>query len=310
MSPIPFMALPSLIDWPRDEAAHTGMAWEIWWVTAVVRAGGRRLAAHVLFNHLGAGNVYVTATLTDVDREVEATKRMFAQGDQAVLTQGALGVETALAGYNGSFADGYRFRADLDDSIGFDLLLKPTRPVLHNGGSGRYDFQGTTTTQYSIGFLETSGSVRLDGKVLSATGSGWYDRQWDAAKRAKALAFTWFGLCLDNGDTLSVFDTGGHRWATVARPDGTHIVTAVEITTANEVQTALGRTVPRRWTLGIPALHAQLDLAQRLVTDDVHLYTGVLDVTGRYEDADTQGYGFCDVVGPLDVGPLDIVPNG
>jgi predicted secreted hydrolase len=304
MTSIPAIALPSLIDWPRDEAAHDGYPWEIWWVTATLRSGDRNLAAHVLFIHMAGGSVSAGATITDVDREEEFTRKLVAQPGDVVVSADELRLETALCTLHGSFAEGYRLSASFDDGNGFDLALSPTRPVLHNGGSGQYVFGGVTTTQYSIGFLETSGTVRLGGETLAVTGDAWHDRQWDHWRRASPLAFTWFGVCLSNGDTVSVFSIapgpdGGHQWATIARPDGTHIVAAVELASSGVYATASGRPAPRRWTLTIPSLRARLELGQRLVADSPALYTGVLQISGSYEGAEVEGYGFCDIGGPI-----------
>ena len=303
MTAISTTALPSLIDWPRDEAAHDGPPWEIWWITAKLRSGDRNLAAHALFHRLASGMLATSVTITDLDRGEELTRKLVAQPADAVASAEELRLETKLCSFDGSFADGYRLKASLDDGSGFDLALSPTRPVLHNGGSGQYVFAGVTTTQYSIGFLQTSGKLRLGGEEFAVSGDGWYDRQWDHWPRVNLLAFTWFGICLANGDTLSVFDTtagqdAGHQWATIARPDGTHIVTAAEFAASDVQAMASGRRVPQRWTLTLPSLNARLELDQQLIADGPQLYTGALNVSGSYEGAGTGGYGFCDMVGP------------
>ena len=66
MTPIPAIALPSLIAWPRDETPHEGPPWEIWWVSAKLQAGARNFAAHVLFHRLADGTLSVGATITDL----------------------------------------------------------------------------------------------------------------------------------------------------------------------------------------------------------------------------------------------------
>jgi predicted secreted hydrolase len=302
MSKIPATALPSLIDWPRDEAAHDGPPWEIWWITARLKARDRSLAVHAMFYRLASGPLSVGVTITDLDRGEELTRELLAQPGEASVSKAELRVESALCSFSGSYEEGYALTATLDDGNGFDLRLAATRPVLHNGGSGQYVFQGVQTTQYSIGHLQTAGRVRLAGEDLEVLGDGWYDRQWDHWQRKGALAFTWFGVCLDNGDTLSVFDTTagepGHRWATIARPDGAHLVAGVEIAPSEPYPTGVGRIVPRAWTLTVPHLNARLQIEQRLVADKRQLYTGALEVRGDYEGQAVSGYGFCDIAGP------------
>lgn len=309
MSRIKSVPAPSLVDWPRDEAAHDGLPWEIWWITTDVRSGDRRLAAHLMLTHLEGGHVGVTASITDLDTETELSRRLAVESGQATLARDHLSVSTEVGGFEGSFQGGYRLHGQLDDDAGFDLMLKPTRPVLHNVGAGRFTLGKLTTTQYSIGGLETSGTLRLGGHDMTVIGHAWYDRQWIQSGRLAdgGGVFTWFGICLDNGDTISLWDTsmraqGGHTWATIVRPDGTHIVTAAEPAARgarDTYETGLGRELPRRWKLVIPGTQAELDVSQRLVQDapGPFFYTGALDVAGSYQNAPARGSGFCDLVG-------------
>ena len=308
MARIDALPAPSLINWPRDEAAHDGFPWEIWWISAIVRSGQRRLAPHLLLTHLGSGHVAVTVTVADLDQETEVGRRFTAEPGRPRLSKDRLETTTEVGGFEGSFEDGYRVYGELDGGDGFDLLLKATTPVLHNCGTGQFTLGALSTTQYSVAGLATSGTLRLGGQELEITGHAWYDRQWihTGSMKDTGGAFTWFGMHLDNGDTISLWDTsmrphGGHTWATIVRPDGTHIVTAAEPAAkgAGDVYaTALGREVPRRWKLFIPALRAELEVDQRLVQDAPHMffYTGALEVTGSYEAEPVTGYGFCDLV--------------
>lgn len=297
---------PSLVNWPRDEAAHDGLPWELWWITTIVSSGDRRLSTHLVLQHFGSGHVHITATVADLDKEHELSERVTAEPGQATLANDHLESTTEIGGFQGSFEDGYRVHAQLGDDAGFDLVLKPTTPVLHNAGAGQYLMGKVTTTQYSIGGLATSGTVRLDGQDMEVTGHAWYDRQWIHSGSPEDLVnFTWFGICLDNGDTISLWDTstrveGGHTWATIARPDGTHVVTAAQPASkgaSGTFVTALGREVPRHWKLIIPGVQAELEVGQRLVQDapGFFFYTGALDVKGSYEGEPVTGYGFCDL---------------
>ena len=303
MTDIAQSPLPSLIGWPRDEAAHDGLPWEIWWISAIVASGSRKFAVHALINHLAGGAVYVGATITDMDRGKEITRHALFEPGKAAIARDQLAIETGLCDFSGSYSDGYRLRADIGEGAGFDLSLVATKPVLYNGGGGQYRFMGTTTTQYSVGFLDVSGTIQFDGEEIAVTGQGWHDRQWDNVKRDNELAFTWFGLCLDNGDAISFFDmadsAAGTGWATVARPDGTHIVTSATTTAKGADVTAAGRSVPGGWTLDLPGIGTRLDIGQSLLSDGAPLYTGVLAIAGTCDGKRVAGYGFCDIVGRI-----------
>jgi predicted secreted hydrolase len=300
----PLTTLPSSIDWPAAEAAHDGLPWEIWWVATIVQAGDRPPATHVLPTHRAGGGAYISVTITDLDGGIAQTIKHFAEPGEAEFSRDKLSLITKLASFQGSFDEGYRLSADLGDDGRFDLRLKPTRPILYNCGSGQYRLQGITNSQYSIAALNTSGTIRIQGEDLEVRGDGWYDRQWEHANRSEPLAFSWLGLCLDNGETLSIFDTRTEtgmpqRWATIAQPDGTHVLTAVEVISTGSCKTSAGRVVPERWKVSIPAVNASLDLSQRLLSDDPAIYTGVVDVRGSYRTQQVAGFGFCDIVGRI-----------
>ncbi|MFC9356234.1 lipocalin-like domain-containing protein [Rhodococcus sp. NPDC057014] len=300
--------LPTLVDWPRDEAAHEGVPWEIWWITTILTSGERRLAAHLTLQHLESGEVIVVATIADLDEETGNSLRVTAARGESTLTTDHLETTTKAGRFSGSFSTGYEVHAELDDGNSFDLVLNPTRPVLFNAGAGQYKLGAHVTTQYSIAGLEATGTIRLGGQAMSVTGHGWYDRQWmHSGTVADIPTFSWFGICLEGGETISLFDTsmnadGGHTWATIMQSDGTHVLAAVEPVAkwaSGTFGTPQGRTVPREWRLVIPERRAELTVVQRMVEDTpgFFFYSGALEVTGSYDGADVAGYGFCDLVG-------------
>lgn len=307
------LAAPTLVDLRRDESPHAGLPWEIWWITVDLRSSeGRRWAAHLLLTHVGeegwTGELRATACLTDVDSETESSARTTTTLDLTSLATDGLSISTAVGSFAGSLEDGYLVRARINDDSGFELRLRPTRPVLYSGGAGQFTLGHLTTSQYSVGGLEASGTIKVDGVDRVVDGTAWYDRQWiHAGHLRNAGPFTWFGICLDNGDTISFWDTsiraeGGRTWVTIVRPDGTHLVTSAEPAASGASEewiTPQGRSVPRRWRLVVPSMDAELDVAQRLVQDapGFFFYTGALDVRGRYGGDSVTGHGFCDLVG-------------
>lgn len=309
MTQIPQLPLVPSVALPRDEAFHEHVPWEIWWITADLRTeNGRRHSAHVLVRHTGGGQVSSTVTITDVDSETERSVRIDAAPGEVELLTDRLDLRTGIGRFQGSYDNGYLLKGGLDAANQFDLRLTPTRPVLFHAGAGQYTLGSATTTQYSVTGLETAGNLRLDGRDHAVTGRAWYDRQWLHSGQLSDIggAFTWFGITLDNGDTISLWDTSmrvqdGRTWATVARKSGTHIITAAEPvapTARGEVTTPAGHLVPRHWRAVIPELDIELEVTQRLVQDNpqVFFYTGVLDTHGRCADAPVVGNGYCDLV--------------
>jgi predicted secreted hydrolase len=310
MSPAASIAAPTLLDWPRDEAPHDGLPWEIWWVTCTLDAGQRRLGVQVIFIHLGGGMYSVATAVADLASESGRNGMHLAEPDHVTAAADRLDIQTEAASFCGTFDSEYRLRGRVDDETTFDLVLRPTQPVLFNGGSGVFPFGAGSTSQYSIGALAVSGSVGLEGATVEVEGTGWYDRQWgspDGSLEDAFSMFTWFGLCLDSGDVISLWDTssrskGGHTWATIVRPDGTHIIAAAEPAARGagaNFEVAHGRQVPRSWTLRIPALRGELTVTQRALNNlaEFFFHTGALEVTGSFDGAAVTGYGYCDLVG-------------
>jgi len=121
-------------------------------------------------------------------------------------------------------------------------------------------------------------------------------------------SWTWMGLSLSNGDSISLLDTkrkSEHVWANVLHPDGTH--TIVEVTPlaagASDFWTSpdTGVRYPTHWKITIPGLHAELDVTaitenQELVTVGSR-YEGIATVTGTYEGRRVTGYTYVEQVG-------------
>ncbi len=107
--------------------------------------------------------------------------------------------------------------------------------MLLNGGVGQFKLGRLATTQFSLGNLIVSGSLAMDSEPRQVEGRGWLDRQWIASGQSGDIGstFDWLGFCLDNGDTVSLWDASmraedPRTWVTIGRGDGTHIVTMAE----------------------------------------------------------------------------------
>jgi predicted secreted hydrolase len=135
---------------------------------------------------------------------------------------------------------------------------------------------------------------------VRVTGTAWYDRQWFKGQLPGG-PLTWFGLCLDNGDNLSIFDVppNGTSWVTAVHADGSHTqaeIAPLAASAAGEVHVAeTGNVHPERWVIAIPALDAELHLTQALMHENEFLYTGSVAVTGTYRGAPVEGFGFIDI---------------
>jgi predicted secreted hydrolase len=196
-----------------------------------------------------------------------------------------------------------------------DLQMTPISATLYNGGTGIFPLLGMTIHEYSVPVMKTTGSITMDGKTYKIDGNGWFDRQWqdNAPAGSPEPTWSWMGLRLDNGDSLSLWSAfddsiGKDRaWATVLHPDGSQTVAAVEpsLGAADEwTSEESGNTYPTRWSVSIPALDIQLAVVpaprrQEIISVVPFLtkYEGASTVSGSYGGKPVQGYGYVELVG-------------
>lgn len=299
---------PTSVQWPENEGAVPDVGMELWWVASQLQAGDRSFGALFVAFRVGTETVLANAILTDLDSGEEIVNRFAHPRSDVTLTEGRLEVLTPAGSFQGSFAEGYRVTGEIDEETGFELETKAANPILFNCGTGEFPMGDSKTGQYSVGGMTTSGSVRLKGETLDVTGATWYDRQWNVGKTTPEKAnFTWFGIWLDNGDTISLWDRtvadpDEKSWATVVHADGTHVIAAVEPVAggaSGSVGTTLGHEVPSGWKIEIPGVDTTLELSHQALQDDptMAFFTGVLQVQGTCHGAAVKGLGFSDLVG-------------
>jgi hypothetical protein len=286
-------ATPTAVDPVVDQGRHADPCAEIWYLTCRLRSAdgdgdgraGGELATQAILTTSPSGRLFVMASILDlVTGATQRSTSQFAPAD-ADIADSKLDIRAPAATLRGS-TDELFLRASIGDD-GFALDLGRNAPVLYACGTGEFPYFQGPTRQYAFPALTVSGTVDLGGVTRSVTGGGWYDRQWSASRDSFGTAnpFTWFGLCLDGGDNLSVWSAGGRQWATVVHPDGTHTVTAV--TVAEQ---------PGRSRIAVPFLDADLDVAHQPLHDDHGFYSGVGVVAGSWRGAPAGGYGFIDKV--------------
>lgn len=299
---------PSLVNWPGDEGALPGSNLELWWLTSLLQAGDRRLSTFALAMRIGNELVEVVVAVTDLDSGAEVARREVLSTSEVNLAEGRLEVSAPSMTYTGSFGDGYRLRGSVDDGTSFELAIQPVNPLLLNCGVGEYRWGETVTKQYAVGGSTTTGTVVLNGDKLDVTGATWYDRQAVLEPVSSELfRFTWFGIWLDSGHTLSLWDRtvadpNGKSWVTVVCPDGTHVLSSISPVSgmvSGTFKTNLGNEVPSGWKVEIPGLEATLEVTQSVVQDDPNkpFFTGALEVQGIYAGSPVRGKGVSDLVG-------------
>jgi hypothetical protein len=297
--------LPVVINLPEDQGSvlqeGSGIGSELWWVSSRLTGAGRNFWAHWFTVHSSEpvpGFVGWTAIRdADDDRQAHATFEYSA--DEGSVAKGALDVQVPGSRFSGPLEE-MTLTSTVDDGS-IELVLRPASPVLYGAGPGFYPLYDAITYQYSLGGIPTTGTVELKGETVAVTGTTWYDRQWFKGPLPGG-PLTWFGLCLDNGENLSIFDVppNGTSWVTAVHLDGsqTHSpIAPLSESASGEVLVAeSGNVHPQSWTIEIPILQAELHLTQTLLHENDYLYTGSVQVAGTYRGEPIAGFGFTDLV--------------
>jgi predicted secreted hydrolase len=302
---------PSSIELPRDFFAHPHVGGgELWYITSRLRSGERLFGSQAMLSTVGGDGLMASTCVVDLaSGEKESDLNRFALAKVALATD-HLELRAPTASLTGSFEQVASLRGQVGEASLIDLSLRPTAPILHNCGTGSFPLAGQTTWEFAAPALATSGTITLSGETFEVDGWSWLDRQWfdrfDEDTRQRNI-FTWMGICLGNGDSLSLWDwtvadPDGRSWVTIAHPDGSHTVASVVPVGGEAAQSwtsESGNRYPRSWTVRIPRLDATLAVTSAPLHEILGgaLYTGILDIKGSYQGSPILGYGFTDLVG-------------
>lgn len=298
---------PSHVHLPRDFGMHDGMPWEIWWFVTRVRSGDRWRGLQVMFKKAGSGEMVANVAMADLESG-EILWRTVVHDSGVHASDSHLQIASPEAQVSPAPEGGVALRGTVDDANGFELLIHLPAPMMHSAGNGCIPFHGGKSWQVSFPSVSVQGTVTLGGICSPVEGGGWIDRQWcDSDVDFASLGFTWFGLCLDNGVNISLWDlTPGDptaaAWATIVEPTGAHTVVPVQPAQSSARGSRReqdGNAYPERWTITVPTADAQLAISHRRLFERPAqpFYQGVLETSGTWAGRQVGGYGFCDLVG-------------
>lgn len=220
---------------PRDHGAHPEFRTEWWYVTGALDAPRPDLGFQITFFRTRAGQA------EGLDSPIAASQILFAHAAITRPGQGLLHAERAAranlgAGFSTADCDvhigpwrirrqdagqgGESFRIRMRDaSFAFDLVLKPTQPLMLQGDQGHSQKgpRPELASHYvSWPQLRVDGVVTLDGKREEATGRAWFDHEWSSeVLGADGVGWDWVGINLDDGGALMAFRIRDARGETV-----------------------------------------------------------------------------------------------
>ncbi len=312
----------SPINFPFDEGKHDN-AWIEWWYYAgwlQDRNGGSYTYELVFFKvtesvqilrRLGVDIAYFAHfAISDVttERHKAAERALVLLSPEVKINKGYLDLQYDDWGAVGNTESCqeryYHIWAD-DSEMAIDLDMKGAcSPILGNG-AGVIDMGKTGFSRaYSIPRLETTGHLVIDGKEYSVSGCSWADHQWGNWGWYEPFGWNWWGVNLDNGVDLIVYDFPDSTTTVIAKyPDGSQIVTS-EVTLEKLgwwKSPETGTRYPIEWRFEIPDLDAELLVSPTFpdqeMTTRLKYWEGGCVVKGKMKQEEITGKGYMELVG-------------
>lgn len=328
-----------VLAFPADHGAHPAYQTEWWYLTGqledesgarfgfqftVFRRGLQPGAPRAKESPLRARQVFAGhLALTDVARaETRFAERLQRNSPLARAAEGELEVVLEDWSLRRGARDELRLvAADPERAFGFELALRPAKPlVLHGAGgySQKGGAAGNASAYVSWTRLALEGTLVLDGAERNVHGAAWFDHEFGSSVLPEGTdGWDWFGLQLDqpDGRELMLFvlrDARGEpieaSAATLVERDGRAralgradftLIPGASGPETRWTSPKTGATYPARWTIVIPEAELRLELAP-LVSDcelvsrttAISYWEGPVAVTGS-----ATGRGYAELTG-------------
>jgi predicted secreted hydrolase len=199
----------SVINLPMDESVHAGQTPEWWYYRGHLEsARGQTFGYTLVFFRIKDASGAVKTVSHFAVMNNDASKQFYkvdeTTGDyQTFINRYDLSNGSGWSAKGGEGQDSLRAASD---GYAIDLKLRDDKGVMINYGTGALPFpDGTANYYYSRPSMKTTGSLTVDGKKFNVKGTTWFDHQWGTLPAG--LGWTWFGVTLDTGEHLLLFQT-------------------------------------------------------------------------------------------------------
>jgi predicted secreted hydrolase len=199
--------------------------------------------------------------------------------------------------------------------VGVDLALAPSGPLVRHGRDGysrKGNDPGNASVYLSWPDLEVTGTLTLDGRRRSLSGSAWYDHEWGTSQLGRSVVgWDWFGLRLGDGRALMVYRLrrqdgrpDPQSSGTLVRADGGAIALAVADFELEVLESwtspHTGADYPARWRLRSTAHDFDLEVVPQVADCEIDssFSTGIIYWEGPVEATGTaSGEGYAELTG-------------
>lgn len=327
---------PYTFRFPRDHASHPDTRIEWWYYTGDLKSEARTFGFELTFFRVGLDrtresslSAWAPHTLMLAHAALTDVKRGTFVHDEAIARE-ALG----LAG-----ADTSRYRAWIGDwsvelspdgrthrlkalahGLALDLTLEATKPPAVHGRQG-VSRKGPNvvdaTHYYSITRLAARGRIAAGRDTLAVTGEAWMDHEFGSGSLGRdRVGWDWFGLRLDDGSDLMLYQLRRADGTTVRESSGSLIDTAGRVRMLDHSEFGIepggrwksphsGGEYPSGWRITVASERLELTLQpalrdQELVTRStggVTYWEGLVSIRGTRAGRAVTGKGYVELTG-------------
>jgi predicted secreted hydrolase len=206
-----------------------------------------------------------------------------------------------------------------------DLQVEQTRPPVLQGDRGlsvKGNGVGNASYYYSIIQQPTTGTIVVEGKPYTVTGTTWKDHEYSTSSLDPGtIGWNWFSAQFDDGAALMLYLLRDEKGTTLPASAGTYITPDGKtqrlspddwtITTIDTWKSPHSKALyPVKWAITLPKLNLNLQANammpnQELTTQTTDYWEGAVSFTGRQNDQPLNGKGYVELTGYAD--RLDIL---
>ncbi len=327
---------------PKDHGAHPGYRIEWWYYTGNLLAeSGDRYGFQLTFfrNQMSPSNAVKAwprpssawrtqqilaghAAISDLNKNKHRHAEQLARESlgMAGIAQQASETTVFIKDWSATIgANSHTLKARTAE-FAFDLKLQPAKPpVLH--GQGGYSRKGSTAERascyYSLTRLKTTGTLRIDGKVVSVEGLSWMDHEYSSASlEADIVGWDWFSLQLSDQTELMLYLLRKENGELIPASSGTFVNRAgisQHLTREDFRITALkrwksphsGAVYPVAWRLTILPLAIELSIVANFTDQEMRTaastgviyWEGSVSATGSVGERPVKADGYVELTG-------------
>jgi predicted secreted hydrolase len=326
---------PRKFSFPLDHGPHPDYQTEWWYFTGNLDAADGR--------HFGFELTFFRRALVPADESIQRPSDWAVQ--QVYMAHFAITdvksgefryfqrLERGAAGLAGATADPL-FQVWLDDwrveqvgpqryslhaalgELGLDLTMDDaTGPVLqgNQGYSQKGPHPGNASYYYSLPRMISSGDISLHGQTYSVSGISWMDHEWSSSALSSGqVGWDWFGLQLDDGSELMVYDLRRADGRVDDTSSGSLIAPDGKVLHLNQSDFHIqalsswrspdsGSVYPSGWEIQVPSAGLALKVEPYLEDQELRVaftyWEGAVRVSGERDGKQLSGKGYVELTG-------------